>query len=810
MFVSLRWLARHVDLEGLTAEEVGEGLTIHTAEVERIERFAPWLSDVVVGHVIACDRHPDADRLSLCRVDLGDGEEPLQIVCGAPNVGEGQKVAVGRVGTVLAEDLKLKKAKIRGVESHGMICSERELGLGDEHAGIWVLSPHVQVGQPLAAALGVEDWVLEIDNKSLTHRPDLWGHRGIAREIAAIHGRELKPLPLALPETAPGEPYPVRVETEGCSRYIGLAIADVRVERSPDWLRFLLLAAGQRPLDLLVDISNFVMLDLGQPNHLFDLNRLSSEGIVVRDAREGETMATLDEVERTFTSADMLICSGDEPVAIAGLMGGEGSSVSSDTNELLLEVASFHPTRVRRTSARLGLRTDASTRFEKHLDPTLPAQAAAHLVNTLRQIQPDLRLPRPLGDAGRWQDPARTVSLRPARLRAVLGASVSDGEIEEHLTRLGFGVARGEVWDVAVPSARATKDIQIEEDLIEEVGRMCGYDRIAEQAMVGQIRPPAPDARRELVQGLFERLAGAARFHEAMTYSFHDRELVDVFGIADEPHVRIVNPQIETLDRVRRSVLPSLLAHLEHNLRHHAEVRLFEIGKGYRPEDGNDRGEPGEVHQVAIVWAAPRPSREARFDANAFHRLQGVVEDLLQHVGRRIARWARIEPSDAPAWAHPGRCVGAYAGPADEHVATLSALEPRIQRRLGLVGELDCEVACAELSIDRLMTVAVESSPCRPIRRFPGIKVDVALAVPEELGAGEVARAIEQAGKGLVATLELFDLYRGESVGAGRKSLAYHVLLRAADRTLSDQDGAKFLARLERAMTELHGELRKE
>ena len=811
MLISFRWLQRHVNLAGVTPAEVAEDLTIHTAEVEGVERFAPWLSDVVVGHVVERTKHPDADKLNVCRVDLGDSEA-LQIVCGAPNVDAGQKVAVGRVGTRLPGDLKLKKAKIRGVESRGMICSVRELELGEDHSGIWVLPDEATTGRPVAEALGIEDWVIEIDNKSLTHRPDLWGHRGIAGEIAAIRGLELLPLNLELPATEPGTPYPVRVESEGCSRYLGLPIANVRVESSPEWLRLLLLAVGQRPLDLLVDLSNFVMLDLAQPNHLFDRNRLAAEGILVRDARAGESMATLDEIERSFTSEDILICSGDEPVAVAGVMGGEGSKVAPDTNDLLLEVASFHPTRVRRTSARLGLRTDASTRFEKSLDPTLPVKAAAHLVNTLREIQPDIRLPQPMGDAGDWSDPARTVALRPGRARAILGAEIPDAEIERILGSLGFGITKGDPWQVAVPSARATKDVELEEDLIEEVGRMYGYGEIDEEALVGALVPPAFDERRRLVRVLQDRLSGSARFHEAQTYSLQTNALLTSLGILEEPHVRVVNPLQEGLERVRRNVLPSLLGLLAKNRRYHEEIRLYEVGKGYRPDEANERGEPAEHHQLALVWMSPRPGKHARFDDNVLSRLQGVVDDLVQRAGRARPTWSRAE-SDLPSWAHPGRALaacGATDGPDGQRYATLANLEPGLQAELELRGELDGEVACAELSLDGLLALPRSASGYRALPRFPGVKVDVALSVPEEVPAGALVEAIRKAGKGLVDEVELFDLYRGEKLGAGRKSLAYHVLLQAPDKTLSDKEAAKFLGRLERLMGELSGELRKE
>jgi len=815
MKISYRWLGRHVDLSGLSPQEVANDLTIHTAEVEGLEPFAPWLAEVVVGRVVERQKHPDADKLSLCKVDVGARGEGqlLQIVCGAANVAQGQRVAVALPGVTLPGDLRIKKSKIRGVESQGMICSERELRLSDEHQGIWVLPGTLEPGQPVGPALGLDDWVIEIDNKSLTHRPDLWGHRGLALEVAAIRGGKRKPLDLALPRTETGAPYPVRVESAGCARYLGLVIEGIRNGPSPEWMRALLLAVGQRPLDLLVDLSNFVMLDLAQPNHLFDLSRLDARGILVRDARPGEKTRTLDGVERTLTPEDMLICAGDEPVAIAGVMGGEASKVTPETSALLLEAASFHPTRVRRTAARLGLRTDASARFEKNLDPTLPAQAAAHLVNLLRALQPGIRLPRPAGDAGRWQDPAGKIALRPERVRAVLGKALPDAEIARLLTALELGVTKGSPWQVAVPSARATKDLRIEEDLIEEVGRLHGYGNIAEQPLVAPLAPAPRDERRALVRALQDHLAGAPGFHEAMTYSFLERDVVRRLGLEGQPHVGIVNPQIEGLDRVRRSVAPSLLAHLAHNRRQRAEVRLFEIGKGYEPEHANARGEPRERHECALVWMAPRPPKDARFDASVFERLKGVLEDLLASVGRPVTGWQRCVPSEvepwAIEWAHPHRAVVSRHADTPMVAAWLAALDPEVQARLELDGELDGEVAVARIDLDTLLRIPARKPRFQPLPRFPGVKVDVAVALPEERSAGEVVTALVAAGKGLVERTELFDLYRGKSLGPGKKSLAYHVHLRAADRTLDEADCAKYLGRVERALAELGGELRK-
>ncbi|MBW2274974.1 MAG: phenylalanine--tRNA ligase subunit beta [Deltaproteobacteria bacterium] len=825
MYVSYRWLERHVDLTGITPEQLADDLTLSTAEVEGLEAFAPHLADLVVGLVAEHDRHPDADKLSVCKVDVGEAE-PLQIVCGAPNVGAGQKVAVATVGTVLPGDFKIKKSKIRGVESRGMICSVQELDLGDEHEGIWVLPESAEVGRPLSAALGIEDWVIEIDNKSLTHRPDLWGHRGIANEVAAIYQRSLAPLDLSLPATGDAAPYPVRVESQACSRYLALPIEGAEAAASPDWLRWLLLAVGQRPIDQIVDLSNFVMLDLGQPNHTFDAKRLDKGsrkgGIVVRDARDGESITTLDGEERKLCSDDLLICAGDEPVALAGIMGGEGSKVGEDTSQLLLEVATFVPTTIRRTSTRVGLRTDSSARFEKHLDPTLPMAAAAHYARLLQELQPEVRFPAPISDAGDWTDPAHSITLRPERVRTALGEAIPDDEIASILERLGFGVeggvagavegagkGRGDGAEltVAIPSARATKDIGIEQDLVEEIGRIYRYGNIPEQPMQAEIRPPLRDPRRVMVRKIQDRLAGSARFHEVLSYSFLPDDMLARLGEADVPHVSVINPVDKAESRLRRSVLPSLLEGLENNRRHRADVRLFEIGKGYLPEASNERGEPKELHRVALLWAREPAGRKAAFDDNAFATLHGVVVDLLDTLGLEAPEWSAS--SSPPAWAHPTRCLAAsWKGQLGE-AAVFANLEPGLARGLGLDGDLTSDIAAAEISIDHLLEAPAAGSRYRAIPRFPGIKVDVAVEMEAATPAAELVAVIERSGKGQVVETELFDVYAGQQIGAGRKSLAYHVLLQSESKTLTDKDQAKFLTRLEKGLEGIGARLRK-
>ncbi len=823
MFVSMRWLARHVDLEGITPEQLADDLTLSTAEVEGLERFAPQLHEVVVGHVLTCEPHPDAEKLSLCSVDVGTAGEapPLVIVCGAPNVAAGQKVAVARIGTTLPNDFKIKKTKIRGIASFGMICSVRELDLGEEHDGIWVLPEQSPIGQTIANALGIDDWIIEIDNKSLTHRPDLWGHRGLAREIAAIYERSLLPLDTSIPETGDAASYPIAIETEGCTRYVGLPIEGVAPGPSPDWLRWLLLAVGQRPIDLLVDLSNFVMLDLGQPNHVFDRNRLEVDGggrgIVVRNASEGETIETLDGEKRRLRASDLLICAGDTPVALAGIMGGEGSKVAPDTDSLLLEVASFEATTIRRTSTHVGLRTDSSARFEKTLDPKLPLQAAGHFARLLREIVPAARFPSKPSDEGAWTDPSRVIPLRNERVRTALGKSISDDEIRDILERLQFRVEAhttgvADLFDVHVPSFRATKDITIEQDLVEEIGRIHRYGNIEEKPLHFDIVPPPRDERRALVRQLQDRLAGGARFHENLSYSFIEDGLLEKLGELDLPYVSVINPVNQAESKIRRNVAPSLLLALEANRRNRADVRMFEIGKAYEPENGNERGEPRERHLLALAWAGTRPGKQAAFDENRLMGLRSIVNDLVRARGCGAPNWSKegtwSGSGAPPAWAHPGKCLFLHLEGASEPVAVLAELEPGLAPQIGLSGDLESEVAIAEICLDALLSAKLTGAGYKPLPRFPGIKVDVAISVAESTSAAVLIALIETAGKKQVAGTELFDLYRGKSIGQGKKSLAFHVLLQSDTKTLTDKDEQKFLKRFERLVSEAGGELR--
>jgi phenylalanyl-tRNA synthetase beta chain len=804
MLISVRWLGRHIELGGLTPQQIAADLTIVTAEVESVEEFLPHAREVVIGKVLSRAQHPGADRLSLCRVDIG-ASEPVPVVCGAANVAAGQTIALALPGVTLPGIGKLQKSKIRGEVSLGMICSETEMGLATESDGIWVLPDSLVAGTPLSEALGLGDSVIDIDNKSLTHRPDLWGHRGIARELSAIYRRPLLPLDAALPSTGSAAAVPVKLEDGACSRYFALPIDGAAPLPSPLWLRALLAAVGQRSLGQLVDLSNFVMLDLGQPNHVFDRKRLRADGIVVKKAYAKQPFEALDGRKLELSEEDLLISSGGEGVALAGVIGGANSEVSEGSQSLLLEVATFDATTVRRTSVRHALRTDSSARFEKSLDPEMVPLAAGHFASLLRSLQPSVSFPAPPTDVRAQATRQVEIALDPERVRQALGAPLPDALIADLLQRLGFGVeSKAGGFRVLVPSGRATKDIGIERDLVEEVGRLYGYGNIAERSLVAPVEPPPHDERRALVRRIQDRLAGAARFTETVSYSFHSDELLERLGLAELPHATVGNPQVTHESRIRRSVAPSLLANIEANRRHREVVRLFEVGKGYLPEQPNAQQEPLERHLVGVLWAAPVPRPGAGFQEHALAELQAVVADVLGVLERPNVEWGTGE---APAWASAGRCLAAKY-PDGTVAAYLANVKPEVLARLGLKARLQSDVALGEIAIDAVLQAPRQTRRYVPLPRFPGIKVDVAIAVASSVHSAAVVAVIRDAAGASCKGVELFDVYSGDAVGAGNKSLAYHVLLQADDKTLSDTEEQKFLKRLDAKLPAIGAKLR--
>jgi phenylalanyl-tRNA synthetase beta chain len=826
MRAPLEWLYAYCD-PGLAPREVEERLTMTGTKVEAVHHHGvDALERFVVGKVLEHARHPDADRLSVCKVDVGEGYV-AQIVCGAPNVAAGQTVAVARPGAVMPGGTKLGKAKLRGVESEGMILAEDELAIGTEHAGIMVLDDllengaQLDAGRALVEVLPIATAVLELE--ITPNRPDCLGIYGVAREIHAATGA-----PLAKPPWAddPGTPGPVaeaevRVEDPDLNpRFTARVFEGVTIAPSPPWLKARLMAAGQRPINNVVDITNYVMLEAGHPVHAFDLDRVAGHRLTVRRAREGEQITTLDDQVRTLDS-EMLVIEDDEgPTSIAGVMGGARSEVQESTTRVLMEVANWVGHNIHRTSQVLGLRSEASGRFEKGLSPEQAMEAQALATKLMLELTGATLKPGTI-DVGGPGPAAKTIRLRTQKVEDILGMAIAKPRQQEILTALEFGTQdASDGLDVTVPHFRRN-DVYREADVIEEVARIDGLDKLPvtlpkRRGAAGRLTQEQR-LRRRAVDALVGR-----GLHEIVGWSFTDPGFADRLRLDQADHrrrfVALENPMSEQQSVMRTTVLGSLLDAARLNIAHgRADLGLCEQGAVYEWRDdggpsangGSPRG-GGMDHRLphehralgallvgrlhAPSWGTPEPPRAGFFAIKGF--LAAVCEAL------RVD-WA-VEPATEP-FLHPGRSARILAGSEQDPVGWIGELHPLVARTY----DLPDAAAAFEVDLDRLVTHADAVPTYRDLTSFPALRQDLAVAVSDEVPAAAVLSLVRKAGGELLADARVFDVYRGAQVGEGRTSLALALQFRAPDRTLSDEDVAPLRDRIVEALKqELGGELR--
>jgi phenylalanyl-tRNA synthetase beta chain len=774
MRFSERWLREWVN-PPVDTETLVHQLTMAGLEVDGTAPAAPAFSSVVVGQVESVERHPDADKLSVCRVDVG-APEKLGIVCGAPNVRAGMRAPVALVGGELPGGLKIKRAKLRGVESHGMLCSERELGLGEGHEGLWDLPADAPVGVDLRDWLGLDDTVIDVD---LTpNRGDCFSVLGIAREVALINN-----LPLGGPEIAPVAPtrsdeFPVEVRApEACPRFCGRVIRGISADaQTPLWMTEKLRRAGLRPIHPVVDVTNIVMLELGQPMHGFDLGTLR-EGIIVRLAEPGERIVLLDGREVELGSDTLVIADHGGPRAVAGIMGGEDSGVSERTRDVFFEVAFFAPLAIAGRARRLGLHTDASLRFERGVDPAQQRRAVERATALLIDIaggEPGPVIER----VAEAHLPERgAIALRRARLAMLLGHAVPDREIERILEGLGIRLApTDEGWAAVPPSHRF--DIAIEADLIEEVARVYGYDRLPESRGAGAaVLGEASESR---VPGARVADMLAARgYQEVVTYSFVDPALQAKL-FPDAPTLPLSNPISSELSDMRVSLWPGLVHILKRNLsRRQGRVRIFEQGLRFILEDN----ELKQLNTISGLLAGSRMPEQwgAPSSGVDFHDAKGDVEALLGLAAAEFNFAAAAHPA-----LHPGQAAqilrdGRQAG-------WIGALHPR------LVRALDLERAPLLWELDEAISFAAELPSFSEISRFPAIRRDIAVVVDEAIPVQALRDAILSAGGALLTESKVFDVYSGDRIDLGRKSVAFGLILQESSRTLTDEEADRVVA----------------
>ena len=783
MRVPLDWLSEWILLPG-SAEELAERLTLGGLEIEDIEKSGPDLSALRVGHVVESGPHPNADRLSLNRVDLGEGE-PVEIVCGAPNVAAGQRVAVVSPGSVLPDGTKVKKSKIRGVVSQGMICSERELGLGDEHEGILVLDPDAPIGAPLDTVIRAGEAVLDVAIPP--NRGDCASMLGIAREVHAHFGGELVVPSFEPPQSGAPGTDDVRIEIddpEGCHVYVGRVIRGVRIGPSPDWLRARLEGAGVRSINLVVDVTNLVLLEYGQPIHAFDLATLGGR-VRVRRARAGERLRTLDDQERRLTPDDLVIADAERAIAVAGVMGGVSTQVTERTRDILIESAHFRPALVRHTARRLALQTEASYRFERGIDRAGVRRAADRAARLLAELAGGKVAPGPIEVRGTEPDVTESIRLEASRVNRLLGTEITDDEICGFLARVGVECApEGEgIFRCAIPTHR--NDLHRPQDLIEEVSRVYGYDRIETTLPVATLRGVELSATREIAERTRDSLC-ASGLLEAIVLPFLSRADLDGLRLPEDDRrrrtVQVLNPLVDDQCLLRPLLVPSLLRLAHQNRSRQVEsVRLFDVSRVFeRCPEGKL---PHESLHVGVILAQGDESGlwTRRDPPPLFYEAKGIAERLLRDLGRIPTFPAR----SAEPFLHPGAACDVAAG--DRVVGFLGEIH------IDVAGAFEIQGPCALLEIDLSALGAVREEPrgFREVSRHPRVLRDLSVLIDRDRSAGELLEAIRKAGGSNLVEVDIFDRYEGEGIPEGSVSLAFRLVFQRPDRTLTDPEVTK-------------------
>ena len=803
MKVPLSWLKEYVDLT-VSAEELARRLTMSGTEVSEVVTIGGWKS-CYVGLVTGVERHPNADRLTLCTVDLGN--ETMKVVCGAPNVAQGQKIAFAKVGAELFNTHSgkveaLKAARIRGVVSEGMICSELELGLGDDHDGIVVLPEDAPVSTPLSDYLG--DQVLDLD--VTPNRPDCLSILGVAREAAALTGATVRDPDGSYAEEGDVIDSRVSVEVQDpdlCPRYTASLVSGIVVGPSPRWLQDRLARAGLRPINNVVDVTNYVMLEYNQPLHAFDFGTLKGGAVIVRRARAGETLTTLDGVERRLSPSMLVIADAEDPVGLAGIIGGGHTEMTEGTTTVLLESANFDPVNNRRTGQSLKLTTEASIRFEKRLRPELAPLALRRATRLIKEVAGGAAA-KGIVDVfpGRDTFSPPVVTLTADRLRKVLGVGLPPGRVEEALLSLGFALWREPSNDGEWKALRATvpywrSDIELEDDLVEEVARLVGYDEIPTKALSTSIPLSQPQPLRELRERIKDHLAGCG-LQEVINYPLTNLEELAKAKALDGGVVKVANPMSSQQECLRPTIVASVLSTLASNRLHfQGPVSVFEAGRVFLPRQGDL---PEEREMVVGALSGPRFEPHWMSDGNAldFYDAKGVVERLLEDLGIS----ASYETAQDPVL-HPARSAAIAAG--DTVLGKLGELHPAVADSFGLG---DAPVALFELDVERILRALPQKGRrYETLGRFPSAIRDVSVLVDSAVPSDRVQAAIAR--HALVTRVVLFDVYAGGNIAPDKRSLAYHIHFQAPDRTLTSDEVARALKRVVDSLgKEVGGELR--
>lgn len=836
MKISLNWLRDFVNIpKDVDAHKLANLFTLRTAEIEHVQNQAADWDKIVAGKILEIKKHPDADKLNVTNVDVG--AQTLQIVCGGTNLRENMFVAVALVGAhVLPHGAKeavvMQKAKIRGVESNGMICAAIEIGVEHKHSAsertararseeknlalpvlneaeltnkqgdrpILDLSLHKPTpGQPLAELFDKNDTILTVDNKSLTHRPDLWGHYGIAREIAAITDEKFKALKPQVKYPAKGvEPKIEIKEPKLCPRFVAVVIENLKIEPSPAWMQNRLRTVGIRAINNIVDITNYVMAELGQPTHAFDMSDMSKieGGIIIRKAQKNEILTTLDGKKRLLDTDTLVIADHKKALDIAGIMGGADSEISPHTTKILMTAANFNPSSVRKTSVRQGLRTEAVQRYEKSLDPHLAELAMDRICELILEICPTAKITSPKIDIKNFDDKKITMEINLARVFSKIGVEIPTKKVIDILTKLEFKPSESSKsrLKVEVPTFRATKDISMEDDLVEEIARMYGYENIPMQLPELPIKLPRPNTERTKKHFARQILAYGLGFNEVYNHSFYSMDDLHKSMLPEELHISVANPLSEDQSHLRVSLIPNVLENILDNLKNEPNFRIFEIGRTY--EDLQEYF-PKEEKKICAAIV-----RQKNFSAEIFYEAKGALEAFLKAFrvpGLEMKKAHALNP-----FAHPNKYASYALKKNEEEIARVFELHPIIAKNYAL----DAKIGIIEINFTKLAQADAKEIKYKPIPKFPGITIDISILVDKNREIGPLQQAIQNSDKQLIKSVKLFDIYEGVNLPPNKKALAFNIHFRSDDRTLTDEEAKKTEQKIADELQKLGAQMR--
>lgn len=798
MYVSLNWLKQHVDLPtDIDPKDLALRLTMATVEVEEIKKKAENLDGVVVGELLEIKRHPNADKLSIAKVDVGE-DKPRQIIFGQMvDMSPGFKVPVALAPTILPGNKKIEKAKLRGEESEGMLCLDQELGLLKEGVSIHFFEKDVKNGTPIKKALGLDDVIIEIDNKSVTNRPDLWGHYGLAREVAAIYGLPLKEYAVNKLKSGKGVSLSVEVnDCEACPRYMAVAVKGIKVGQSPEWLRRRMEAIGQKSINNIVDVTNYLMFDLGQPLHAFSADKIADGKIIVRRAEASETLTTLDGVKRSLEPTDLVIADKDRAVALAGVMGSADSEIHDATETIIIESANFEPATIRLTANRLGLRSEAAMRFEKSLDPKMTEMALRRAVDLIVEMIPGAKVASAIIDVRNFKQFLGPIEISWDFINKRIGQPIDQEKIVGILSGLGFGVKKKKQGlSVRIPTWRATKDIGLPEDLIEEVARVYGYDNIVSTMPLAAMEYVEENKLRQLERQVKDLLAIGAHANEVYNSSFSDAAFLTRLG-APLNEIELENPWTQDSRFMRSSLVPNLLKNVSDNLRFYEALNIFEVGKVFVDDGSGEIARPGtderlpsqDLHVTGVIVGVA--------GTDPFFAAKGTVQKMCSELGLNVDF---VTAENKMIWCHPRQHLEVVFNKAV--LGYVAAVHPAALQAAG-IGKAS---GLFDLNLDKLVKHFPMIKKYTPLAKYPAVPLDLSIVVGEDTPWQAIKQLAEAVDSVLVQSVDLLDVFKNDKIESGKKSITLRATYRAIDRTLSLEEAMKLHEKLAGQLAKAYG-----